>query len=491
MQASTIAAHRFGFSEANLQALQGDPRGWVMAQFRTPAPFDSSGLPTGPEAGQLTREALATVLTGVPGVPGVPATPGAVAATRPRGAAGTMDGGNAALADMMSPGGRFVAPPGIVAPPALQGARLRLRDANQAGLQRRWKQVVTTSTPVYERWVMFWANHFCVAATKGATLGMVWPHEREAIRPLATGKFADMVRASTLHPGMLLYLDNAQSIGPDSKAGQRRKRGLNENLARELLELHTVGVHGGYTQADVTELAKLLTGWSVTRTGLADTEFTPALHQPGPKTVMGKVYPEGPQAVDQLFVDLSRHPSTSQYIAGKLVRHFVSDEPPAALVDAVAARFRDTDGDLMAVADTLFGNDLAWSPDTAQKFKRPEELVLSAHRMLGVPIAPNVAQANRLTTLVSDMGQPPGRPPSPQGWPDRNEDWLATDSLWKRITWAASFGAQSAAFVDARQLAVASLGPDLAPRTRDQIARAETGGQALALLLSSPDFQRR
>ncbi len=484
MNPPALAAHRFGFSETSLAPLRSDPRGWVRAQFDAPAPLDQTGLLGTADIAPLTRRVLQNALTLQAANAMAPAAPasGAGEAMAPparadaeraaRRAAGPVDGAASA--------------PGADRR-AADDPRALLRRATLESWQRRWQQVVTTPTPVVERWVRFWGNHFCVAATKGATAGLVGPHECEAIRPHATGPFRTLLRAATLHPGMLLYLDNAQSIGPHSRAGRRRERGLNENLARELLELHTVGVHGGYTQADVTELARLLTGWTVRRDGSDAAEFNPALHEPGPKTVMGKRYPEGPEAVDRLFDDLARHPSTARFVSTKLVRHFVSDEPPAALVDALAARFTATDGDLRSVADALFASPLAWAADRPAKFKRPEELVLSAHRLLKLP----VQRVPRLVATLTEMGQPPGRAPSPQGWPDLREDWMAPDALWKRVQWAAAMAEDHATLADARQLAALAFGDDLSADTRQQIDRAESPRQALALLLASPDFQRR
>jgi uncharacterized protein (DUF1800 family) len=316
---------------------------------------------------------------------------------------------------------------------------------------------------------------------------MVWPHENEAIRPHAFGSFKALLRAATLHPGMLLYLDNAQSIGPQSRAGKRRSKGLNENLARELLELHTLGVNAGYTQSDVTQTAAILTGWTVSPQTAGKAEFVPVLHEPGSKVVLGKKYAEGPKALDALLDDLTRHPACSQFVAGKLVRHFVCDEPPVELVNAVARTFRDTDGDLQVVAKTLFTHDLAWSADHAPKFKRPEELVLSAHRMLKLPIA----QIEKLVTSVQEMGQAIGRAPSPQGWPDRSEEWLSPGALLKRVQWGDSFGQTYHNAADARALARLAWGEDLSAATLSHIERSESSAQALAIALASPEFQRR
>ena len=448
MHAPALAAHRFGYAEPTLDPLRHDPRAWVLAQFADGSgaarrqAFDATGLASGQEALRITRDALR-------------------AALRPQ------DGDDGSRRE----------------------ARLALRRISRDGLLRRWQHIVGTPAPVAERWVQFWANHFCVAATKGSVLGLVWPHENEAIRPHAQGRFADLLRASTLHPAMLLYLDNAQSVGPDSRAGQRRRRGLNENLARELLELHTLGVDGGYTQADVTETARLLTGWSVRYGGDGTPGFVPALHEPGSKTILGRRYAEGPQALDELLDELARHPATARHLATKLVRHFVTDEPPAALVEAVAAAYRASDGELRVVARALFEHELSWRAEHPPKFKRPEELMLSAHRLLNSPVTANALEPS--ARALQAMGQNPGRAPSPQGWPDRSEDWLAPDALFKRVRWAEAFASAHAGQTDARALALAALGEDLGPATRQQIERAESGAQALALLLASPEFQRR
>jgi uncharacterized protein (DUF1800 family) len=448
MQASVIASHRFGYSETSLTSLQSDPRGWVLEQFKQPAAMDTGGLVDSVAALQLTREVLKGALAAKP----------------------------------VEPGGKPDDDLGPMTP-----SRLTLRKTNVKGLQRRWQHAIATPTPVAERWVNFWANHFCVASTKGTMIALVWPHEYEAIRPNAFGSFRELLRAAVVHPAMLLYLDNAQSIGPQSRAGQLRGKGLNENLARELLELHTLGVNSGYTQQDVTQTAHLLTGWTVNPQTGGKAGFVPALHQPGPKTILGKRYAEGPQALDQLLDDLSRHPACANFVATKLVRHFVTDDPPAALVAWVARRFRESSGDLMALATALFSHDLAWSPANPPKFKRPEELMVSAHRVLKIP----VASVERAVIELKGMGQAVGQAPSPQGWPDRTEDWLSPDTLRKRVQWADRFGDLNRHAADARGLARLAWGEDLSQSSRVQIDNADSSAQALALALASPEFQRR
>lgn len=429
---AAIASHRFGLSETSLSQPRADPRAWVLGQMQRPTPMRLEGAPNANAMAQLTR----TVLR--------------------QGLAESTD-------------------------------RQMLRRLNLEGLQRRWTHQIETPTPVHERWVLFWANHFTVAATKGSTLGLVWPFENEAIRPHATGRFSDLLRAAITHPGMLLYLDNAQSVGPGSRLGQRRERGLNENLARELLELHTLSVRAGYTQADVGGLARILTGWTVGRPDQTEAGFLPGLHEPGSKQVLGKTYPEGPQALDLVLDDLARHPATAQHLASKLARHFVCDDPPEALVQAVASRFTNSGGDLLQTARALFEHDLAWAPYPPGKARRPEELLISAHRLLKLPMV----QAERSVAAITAMGQPIGRAPSPQGWPDREDDWLGPDALLKRVEWAAATGQAAGNLADARALAELAWGPALSATTRQQLQRAESGGQALALLLASPEFQRR
>lgn len=448
MTPSALASHRFGFSETSLSVLQNDPRGWVMAQLK-PAkqtPFDGHGLADSRDALRLTHSAMQA----------------AQQAPRP-------DEANR--------------------PPPQKQERQALRRFFLEGLRRRWQHTIATDTPVAERWVQFWSNHCCVAATKGATQGLVWPHEQEAIRPHAFTTFQALLRASTLHPGTLLYLDNARSVGPQSRGGQRRQRGLNENLARELLELHTLGVQGGYTQADVTEVARLLTGWTLRPRDDGQVSFQAALHEPGPKVILGRRYAEGPEALDALLRDLARHPSTARHLATKLAQHFVTDEPPAALIEAVARRHLDAEGNLQEVAQALFEHPLTWRPEHPPKFKRPEELLLSAHRTLKQPMGErDVVQAAQ---TLQALGQAPGRAPSPQGWPDRSADWLSPDALFKRVQWAEGFAQRHAGQADARALAPLSMGSDLSATTRQQIDGAGDGAQALALWLSSPEFQRR
>ena len=221
-----------------------------------------------------------------------------------------------------------------------------------------------------ERLAMFWANHFAISAAKGPHVRVIaGAFEREAIRPHVFGRFADMLLAVETHPAMLFFLDNQQSFGPNSVAGQNRKRGLNENLAREILELHTLGVNGGYTQDDVTSLARIITGWTVVgregRLGPPGTfAFFANAHEPGDQRLLGKTYVDaGFEQGRAALMDLARHPATATHVAVKLARHFISDDPPKALIDKLATTFKATEGDLAAVSTALVEAEESWAPD--------------------------------------------------------------------------------------------------------------------------------
>jgi uncharacterized protein (DUF1800 family) len=313
-----------------------------------------------------------------------------------------------------------------------------------------------------------------------------------------------MLTASSRHPAMLLYLDQATSTGPNSPAGQRRKAGLNENLAREIMELHTVGVDGGYTQADVTEFARALTGWSVSRgreaaaagrPGVSDPGepgsfmFRPFTHEPGMRTVLHKTYAnDGEGQGLAILRALAAHPATARHIARKLAAHFVSDDPPLALVSRLEGRFRSTGGRLDKLAETLVDSPEAWRPEAA-KLKSPYEFVVSAWRAAGV--APDLDQPRRFAGAMTALDQRPFSPPSPKGWPDSAAEWAAPDQIVKRIAWAEQAANAMAGAMDPEDVARQALGARLTPAAAAAIARAETRREAFAVLLMSPEFQRR
>src|SRR6185295_9787680 len=339
----------------------------------------------------------------------------------------------------------------------------------QKEVAARSQQAATTDKSFAERWLRFWANHFTVAARNAQIIGLVGPFEREAIRPNVFSNFGTLLGASSFHPGMLVYLDAARSIGPTTEAAKRRDAGLNENLAREIMELHTMGVGSGYSQTDIIEFAKALTGWTVggpqtarlagaglgggrpgqgrnNRLGRAgiqnvaeemsaqagSTVFAEGLHEPGARTVLGKKYggPDKQQAA-AILDDLAVHPATAHHIATKLVRHFVADQPPAGAVTKIETVFRKTNGNLAAVAKAVVDLDEAWA-EQPQKFKSPEELLVSAARAT----APEAAFGRDSRQVYQSLAQQPFSAPSPAGWPDDTASWSGADAIKKRLEWA-------------------------------------------------------
>jgi uncharacterized protein (DUF1800 family) len=380
----------------------------------------------------------------------------------------------------------------------IREAYLRQGNAEyRAAVGARTDTALQTATPFVERLVHFWSNHFAVSVDKLLIVGLAGSFEADAIRPNVLGNFEDLLLAVVRHPAMLLYLDQAQSTGPRSAMGsrsaegQQRGRGLNENLAREILELHTLGVRSGYTQEDVTEFARALTGWTLPGDGGtangATFRFVPALHEPGPRTILGRVYAEGGEEQAKTVIhDLVAAPATALYIARKLARHFVADDPPPALVQRLADTFARTGGDLPSVYRELVGSPQAWEASSA-KFKSPWDWSISSLRALGRRTLPPM----RAASLMTQLGQPVWRPGSPAGYNDLTATWAAPDALMRRVEVAQSLVQESGTGVDARSLAPRVLPGALSEATAGAIARAESGGTALALLLVSPEFLRR
>ena len=370
------------------------------------------------------------------------------------------------------------------------------REEYVAAASARTTSALQTSTPFVERLVHFWSNHFAVSVDKLLVIGLAGGFEADAIRPHVLGRFEDLLLAVVRHPAMLLYLDQAQSIGPASPAGARaqdrqplRRRGLNENLAREILELHTLGVRSGYTQEDVTEFARALTGWTLpaddSAGGATETfRFAPALHEPGPRTVLGRSFAAGgEQQARDILHHLATSPATARHIARKLARHFVADDPPPALVERLAATFSRTGGDLPSLYRELVAAPEAWRPG-GTKFKSPWDWAISTYRALERTEVP--------TGLMNQLGQPVWRPGSPAGYDDGAATWAAPDALLRRVEMAQRIAMQAGNAVDARALAPRLLpGGALTDATAGAIARAESGSTALALLLVSPEFLRR
>jgi uncharacterized protein (DUF1800 family) len=514
--AAAIAAHRFGLAEAHLQPLRSDAAGWLLAQIGPADPARGEQLATlGEGLRSYARFLQAQRNVALAGDPAGADMAGAAARTMPGAAARAMQGGMAG--DPGGPGNAEGQPPtGSPSAPAAdaRSAEQRLvqhfQSLVQADVRSHLATAAASTRPFTERLVMFWANHFTVSIAKGSTRGLAGAFEREAIRPHIAGSFENLLGHAVRHGAMLRYLDNEVSAGPNSVVVQRRTRrvasaqvpnlprisGLNENLAREVLELHTLGVAGrAYTQADVTAFAAVLTGWRVGAGPLvrasgareAASHFDPDWHEPGGKTVLGRSYPEGPEGLSAVLRDLARHPSTQRFVATKLARHFVADEPPAALVDRLVAAWQRSDGDLPTVYRALVTAPEAWDAQPV-KLKTPAEFAISTARMLGLGAQPfaRVPDAG-----VGGMGQRVLAAPSPAGWPDRAQEWLGPDAVWKRVEWATRVADRVGRTMDARIVARQAMGPLLQEATAREIERAADGPQALALLLLAPEFQRR
>jgi len=434
-------------------------------------------------------------------------------------------------------------------PPATEPKDIYLEHYRAQALARA-QSAALTRRPFAERLVHFWSNHFAVSADKGLVTGIAGALENEAIRPHACGYFADLLLAVERHPAMIGFLDNHESVGPNSQAARflerrdpSRRRGINENLAREILELHTLGVDGGYTQADVSSFARVLTGWSI---GMArdvakdamrdaargamprvalDTPRTAAggamratprdaqtaaagdailaadrgedgaghfmfrdrVHEPGSQVLLGRRFSEDGMAQGEAVLRmLAQHPSTARFLATKLARHFIADDPPAAAVERLAHAYRRSEGYLPSVYEALVNEELAWQWP-AIKYKTPQDLVYSTLRAL--QITPRKPQ--EVLRSFEFLGQRPFTPGSPAGWPDTARSWDGSDALLHRVLWATRVSERFEQGRDPLALCRETLGRCARPETLTAVARAASGSQALALLILSPEFQRR
>lgn len=367
-------------------------------------------------------------------------------------------------------------------------------------LVTRARLMIASDTPFADRMLLFWSNHFSLSTTRRISGAAIPAFEREVIAPHVFGRFSDMLRAAARHPCMLIYLDNVASMGPNSPLGiRRRQRGnpgsLNENFARELLELHTLGVDGGYTQDDIVELAKALTGWGHGGIRLGNQEapvhgrfqFFEIAHEPGARRILGQAYPEG-GAEQGLAVldDLARHPSTARHIARKLARHFIADDPPEPAITHIAQVFAETDGDLAAVSRAIIALDAAWA-DPLAKVKTPYEFVIGVHRAAGRIRA----RRQEINEPLRVLGQVPFSAPSPQGWSDRAGDWIAPQSLMRRIEWTRRLAATLPSSLAPADFLEAVIGPVASADVRLWVARAPSHDAGLAMIFASPEFQRR
>jgi uncharacterized protein (DUF1800 family) len=501
-QDAALALHRFGFGPrvGSIAAIAADPRGALLAELDRPgaAVITNPDLLSSGDAARamfdFRQERRAVRLADraareqerqTPNAARGSAEESAKAPTAPADGVGAGAASDGAMAPMSAPSNQSASQPARNPAPGVP-QQLYLAEA-----RARVEAAFGGEIGFVERWVWFWSNHFCVSADKGQPVrSLCGAFEREAIRPHVLGHFADMLLAVESHPAMLFYLDNVRSVGPESVAGVNRRVGLNENLAREILELHTVGVRTVYTQTDVTSFAKIITGWSIVAFRQdpmhgGEFSFNPRMHEPGAQTVIGKVYPD--HGFDQgraVLADLARHPATARHIAAKLATHFVADVPPPALVDRLAQRFLDTHGDLKELAKILVTSRETW--DTArQKLKRPGEWIVGALRATGVtpPDIRPVIQAQNM------LGEPLWRPPAPKGFSDDSADWIS--GLAERLDVANQLARRVGSLVEPDAVIDTALGPLASEETRQMVKRAESRPQALALLLMAPEFQRR
>jgi len=487
--AAVTAFNRFGLGArpGGLTEAAGDPRGFLLAELRTPdvALILDRAPPSGTQAiqayylqeerGREQRERLAAAAL----APGAAPASGAPQAT-PAGPA-------MAAPAQPEPAKSKPAQP---EPPKPEPAQ---QEQFAAEARARLDKQLGTRAGFVERLVAFWSNHFAVSAAKSGELrALAGAFEREAIRPHVLGRFSDLLAAAERHPAMILYLDNQNSIGPSAAPGKFAGKGLNENLARESLELHTLGAGAGYTQADVTEFARALTGWSVSGPNSeigapGGFVFKPNWREPGARTILGKTYAEA--GVDQgraVLADLARHPATARRIAAKLARHFVADDPPPDLAAALESVFRDSDGDLAAVAAALVSDDRAWAPPR-RKLRNPLEFFVAAARAGGFsPHEPGIYQQ-----ALALMGMPLWQPSGPNGFADTSDAWASPEGMKTRLEVAWAMGQRMRANADPLDALRTALGSTASPDATQAIERAESREQALALLFMAPEFQRR
>ncbi|MBS0362868.1 MAG: DUF1800 family protein [Proteobacteria bacterium] len=494
---AAIAVTRFGLGAkpGELAAARSDPQGFLKTQIRRTGADQPPGQPASTaqrmaEFRDFRKERREERLE-------------KAADTRP---ASSATGADPAMMDAARPNRREAADP-------VKQIGNVLRKDIAADFGARVELAATTDAAFRERWALFWANHFTVSATKPIAGTVVGPFEAEAIRPHVFGRFGDLLDAVETHPAMLTYLDQIQSVGPDSPAAEfvkngrgrgrgaglfggqlqqtaQRTPGLNENLAREIMELHTVGVNGGYTQADVTEFARAMTGLSIgaERDGAYGTAvFREQAHEPGVRTVMKVRYDgDGRRQTAQILADLAAKPQTAQFVCGKIARHFVADDPPPALVARLTDAWMRSGGDLTVVAETLVSAPEAWDP-VPGKFKTPYEFIVSSFRAAGAqPVG-----FQQLGPILTSLGQKPFSAPSPKGWAEDAQSWAAPDAIVKRMQFAQTFSQNVVRDRDPKQLAADALGERLTPDTAKAIARAESRPEGFALLLMSPEFQRR
>jgi uncharacterized protein (DUF1800 family) len=472
---AALALHRFGMGPrpGSIAAIGTDPRGSLIAELDRPSAglAAASALPSSSAALRTVADFNAKQQART------------IIAKREQDAKRQQMAEASAMVEGAAQGGKEMAEKTAANAVPDPGRSIYLEEA-----KLRTEAALNADIGLTERLVWFWSNHFCISADK--IRSMAGAYEREAIRPHVLGRFADMLLAVEGHPAMLFYLDNTISMGPNSVAGINRSRGLNENLARETLELHTLGVRSGYTQDDVISFANVLTGWTLVPPADnpehgGEFTFNPRLHEPGAKTVMGKVYED--EAVEQgraVLRNLAVHPATATHVATKLARHFIADTPPPALVEKLAKVFLETGGDLKEVAKAMVSSPESWA-EPPTKLKRPCEWGVGMVRATGIA----QVDPKRFTDGQALLGEPLWRPSSPKGYADDEATWI--DGMGRRLDIANNFAERVAGKVDPQDVIENVLGSCVSAEVKKAVGSAESRQQALALLFMSAEFQRR
>jgi uncharacterized protein (DUF1800 family) len=401
----------------------------------------------------------------------------------------------------------------LINDPALPNYSKACSDSQKGGAEN-WRQRelaarvdkhIAVPIGFVERLVVFWSNHFSMSVNKDDTVrGTIGQWERDVIRPNVLGKFSKMLQGTIAHPSMICFLDNQDSIGPNSPIGLEWGVGLNENLAREILELHTVGSDGGYTEQDVTALAKIITGWSFVRGWEADNGYNGGnnqnrgrfiyrgdWHEPGPVTLMGKSYPAvGMQQAQLVLADLAVHPETAEHIAYKLVRHFITDAPTPEMVRPLKKKFLQTKGDLKAVSLALLNLPEAWTAPFT-KLRTPYEMTIAQYRALGGRFSNDDIWA--FTAPLNALHQTAWECPTPEGWADETPKWLNPDAMRLRLDIAEFHNRVTVGYYEGNVVALADSLFDaaLTTQTRDRLSGLDYPNDELVILFTSPEFQRR
>jgi len=460
--AEFVALNRFGLGArpGEADAIAGTAHAWVMAQM-TRGPADK--------------------------LHGVQDTPGRLRAYDTyRRAKTEADKAEAAVLAAAQEGARPLPaptlPPGAIKPSSpLDNPPGRIFDTD---LAHRAEQMAASDSPVQERLVAFWCNHFAISATREEILVLAAPYENEAIRPNLGFTFRDMLGATATHPAMLFYLDAASSVGPDSIIGQSRHKSVNENYAREVMELHTLGVNGGYTQKDVEELALALTGLGIS-TGDGEAAWFYDRHEPGERALIGRKLPARADQAQAALDILANHPATIRHVSTKLAAHFCGDTPPRAVVQRLAHAWRASGGSLQAIHMALAQSPEAWVAHPV-KYRSPQDFVFAASRAMDLH-----GHGQNLVNEMRTLGQAPFRAPAPTGWPDADSDWLGPAGVVARVASAQRLARLAHPQTDPTDMLAQAAHVSNEAEVLNVVAEEPDPQRAIALVLASPEFQRR